>query len=117
MTLSHINDLIDMAACLAYPSYHPSSRVGQCYKVIVRETQQIVRDIESSIFASLLYLASLMARWQRSCDKDHACRESILINTTTPDQKCQMDTATLAGHEGKQDQEEIPRKPLIQVST
>ena len=38
MTLSHINDLIDMAACSAYPSYHPSSRVGQCYKVIVRKT-------------------------------------------------------------------------------
>ena len=38
MTLSHINDLIDMAAGSAYPSYHPSSSVGQCYKVIVRET-------------------------------------------------------------------------------
>ena len=56
-----------------------------CNKMIVRRTKDQERYPLSNLCIIVLYLASLMARWQRVLliRIARAARESILINTTT----------------------------------
>ena len=104
-----------------------------CNKMIVRRTEDWARYLLSNLCIIVLYLASLMARWQRVLliRIARAARESILINTTTlmpcwsirrhwsrhlPIRKGQMDAvATLAGQGAnkKTDSRKIPPSPFF----